>query len=271
MARVVVLPVTLSAPSTSTVSVHYATASGTATSGSDFTAASGTLSFSAGATTRFVPVTIASDTTIEPSELFTVKLSSPTGATLGQATGYGLINNDDPSVTVGIDNVTLSEGNVGSRTLGFVVTLSAPSTSTVSVHYATAPGTAATGSDFTAGSGNLTFTAGATTRFVPVTVSGDTAFERSETVTVKLSSPVGARIAQGTGVGTIVNDDPGTCGIPSPAPTRYSSVVVFAFENRTWSTVGGVGFGTGMPYLHGSRNAAPLSPTGPRPIRRRAA
>jgi len=249
--RVVVFPVTLSAPSTSTVSVHYATAPGTATSGNDFTAASGTLTFAAGATTRFVAVTIKGDTTVEPSELFAVKLSSPTGATLGQATGYGAIKNDDPSVTVGIDNASIAEGNVGSRTVGFVVTLSAPSTSTVSVHYATASGTATAGSDFTGVSGTLTFPAGATTRFVAVTVSGDTTFEISQTFTVRLSSPVGAKIDQGAGVGTIVNDDAGTCGIRSPHPTRYSSVVVFAFENRTWSTVGGVGFGTGMPYLHG--------------------
>jgi hypothetical protein len=208
------------------------------------------LSFTAGATTRFVPVTIKGDATVEVPELFTVELSAPAGATIGPATGYGTIINDDPSVAVGIDNTTLVEGNTGSRTAGFVVTLSAPSTSPVSVHYATASGTATAGSDFTGVSGTLTFPAGATTRFVPVTVNADTTFEASETFTVKLSSPVGATITPGAGTGTIVNDDGGTCGIPSPHPTRYSSVVVFAFENRTWSTVGGVGFGTGMPYLH---------------------
>ena len=250
--RVVVLPVTLSAPSTSTVSVQYATASGTATAGSDFTAVSGTLTFTAGATTRFVAVTVTGDTTVEATEVFTVRLSSPSGATLGQATGVGVILNDDPSsgVAVGIGNATVVEGNVGSRTVWFAVTLSAPSAAPVSVQYATASGTATAGNDFTAGSGILTFPAGATSRLVAVTVNGDTTFETSETFTVALSSPVGATIARGAGVGTIVNDDAGTCGIPAPHPSRYASVVVFAFENRTWSTVGGVGFGTGMPYLH---------------------
>jgi hypothetical protein len=251
-ARMVWVPVTLSTPSTSTVSVHYATASGTA-SGSDFTAASGTLTFAAGVTSRFVVVTVQGDPTVEATEVFTVQLSTPTGATIGWATGTGIIGNDDPSsgVAVGIGNAAVVEGNVGSRAVRFAVTLSAPSTSTVSVHYATAPGTATAGSDFASVSGTLSFPSGVTSLPVPVTVNGDTTFETSETFTVTLSAPVGATIARGSGVGTLINDDAGSCGIRAPHPTRYSSVVVFAFENRTWSTVGGVGFGTGMPYLHG--------------------
>jgi len=40
------------------------------------------------------------------------------------------------------------------------------------------------------------------------------------------------------------------CGTPRDAPSRYRSIVVFSFENRTWSSVGGPGFGAAMPYLH---------------------
>jgi hypothetical protein len=40
------------------------------------------------------------------------------------------------------------------------------------------------------------------------------------------------------------------CGAPQAPPARYRSVVVFAFENRSWDDVG-AGFGPGMPYLHG--------------------
>jgi hypothetical protein len=39
------------------------------------------------------------------------------------------------------------------------------------------------------------------------------------------------------------------CGDRGTAPARYASVIVFAFENRTWSDVG-LGFSQ-MPYLHG--------------------
>src|ERR1700675_3842353 len=78
--RTVWLPVTLSAPSTSTVSVQYVTASGSATSASDFVAAAGTLTFGPTVKTQFVAVTVAGDATVEPSEALTVKLSSPSGA-----------------------------------------------------------------------------------------------------------------------------------------------------------------------------------------------
>ncbi len=40
-----------------------------------------------------------------------------------------------------------------------------------------------------------------------------------------------------------------TCNNGAAAPAHYQSVVVFSLENRTWSGVGGVGFGA-MPYLH---------------------
>ena len=249
--RTVWLPVTLSVASTSTVAVHYATASATATSGSDFVGASGTLTFSAGVIARFVGVTLLGDTTVESTEGFTVALSSPSGATTGTALGQGLILNDDPSsgVGIGIGNVSVVEGNAGSRTIVFAVTLSTASTSPVSVHYATASGTATAGSDFTAASGTLTIPAGATSRFVAVAVQGDTTFETSETLSVTLSAATSATLVRPTGVGTIINDDAGSCGIAAAHPTRYTSVVVFAFENRTWSDVG-MGFGTGMPYLH---------------------
>jgi hypothetical protein len=245
------LPSTLSAASSSPVSVHYATGSNTATSGSDFIATAGTLTFPAGATSAFVSVTVNSDTTVEPDELFSVTLSAPSGATLAYSVGTGRIINDDSSsgVQIGVGNATIAEGNAGTRTLRFAATLSAASTSTVSVHYATASSTATSGADVIAASGTLTFAPGVTSNFVPVKVNGDTTFETNETFTLTLSSPVGATIARATATGTIVNDDAGSCGIAAPHPARYTSVVVFAFENRTWSDVG-LGFGTGMPYLH---------------------
>src|SRR4029078_8383250 len=97
-------------------------------------------------------------------------------------------------VRVGSGNPTGVEGNAGSRTVWFAVTLSTASTSTVSVHYATASGAATASSDFTGGSGTLTFPAGTTSRAVAVTLSGDSTFEMSETFSVFLSAPVGGTI-----------------------------------------------------------------------------
>jgi hypothetical protein len=90
------MPVTLTTPSPGTVTVHFATADGTATAGSDYNATSGTLSFPAGQTHKTVPVTIRGDGTHESAETFSLALSSPTGGfTLKDATGTGTISNDD--------------------------------------------------------------------------------------------------------------------------------------------------------------------------------
>jgi hypothetical protein len=66
------------------VSVNYGTANGTATAGSDYTAASGTVSFGDGDTTpKFFTIDITNDSTYEGNETFTAALSGATGATLG--------------------------------------------------------------------------------------------------------------------------------------------------------------------------------------------
>ncbi|HWW94567.1 MAG TPA: Ig-like domain-containing protein [Vicinamibacteria bacterium] len=86
-----VFTVTLSPASSQTVTVAYATADGTATAGTDYAAATGNLSFSAGTTTQTLTVQITGDTLPEPNETFFVNLSGPTGATLAKAQGTGTI------------------------------------------------------------------------------------------------------------------------------------------------------------------------------------
>ncbi|MCB0950138.1 MAG: cellulase family glycosylhydrolase, partial [Mycobacterium sp.] len=87
--------VTLGAPSTQPVSVQYSTSNGTATAGSDYIATAGTITFAPGVTTQTIQVQVLSDTLVEPDETFSVTLSNPTGATLGDAVGAGSILNDD--------------------------------------------------------------------------------------------------------------------------------------------------------------------------------
>ena len=118
--------------------------------------------------------------------------------------------------TVSVANATVAEGNSGSRNLTFTVTLSKASTAPVSVGYATTNGTATAGQDYTAASGTLSFAPGVTSQQVNVAVTGDTAVESSETLTVTLSNPSGATLAVATATGTITNDDAAT-GIPAPA------------------------------------------------------
>jgi Ca2+-binding RTX toxin-like protein len=88
--------VSLSAASSQNVTVAYSTTQGTALNGSDFTATSGTATILAGQTTADVAVNITNNAIHETSpEFFTVNLSAPTNATLGNAQGVGFINDDD--------------------------------------------------------------------------------------------------------------------------------------------------------------------------------
>jgi hypothetical protein len=100
----------------------------------------------------------------------------------------------------------------------FTIGLDRASGRAASVHWATSDGTAASPPDYTSSSGNVAFTAGETTKTVSVPVAGDTAFEADETFTVTLSAAVAATIADGQGVGTIINDDPAPQPSPPPPP-----------------------------------------------------
>ena len=88
--------VSLAPAATGTVTVKYATADGTAKAGRDYSAVSGTLTFTPGQTSRTVPIPISKDTTVEPNRTFTLNLSAPTGgATLGRASATITIRDDD--------------------------------------------------------------------------------------------------------------------------------------------------------------------------------
>jgi hypothetical protein len=123
-----------------------------------------------------------------------------------------LINNqlwptpNPPSVSV--NDVTLTEGNTGTVDATFTVSLSFVHDVDVTVHFATADITATAGSDYTAAVGDVIIPAGQTTRTFAVAVKGDRLAEANETFFVNLSSPTNATIADGQGVGTIVDNEP---------------------------------------------------------------
>jgi Calx-beta domain/IPT/TIG domain len=95
--------VSLSAAATFPVTVKYATANGTATAPSDYTAlALTTLTFKAGTTSKTVKVSVIGDKTVEPNETFFVNLSSPTSAAIADSQGVGTIVNDDGNVHAAI-------------------------------------------------------------------------------------------------------------------------------------------------------------------------
>ena len=79
--------------------MDYATSDGTAVAGSDYTAASGTLTFNAGDTSQTVQVTVLTDSEEEGQETLTLTLSSPSQASLDDATGAGTILNGEAAGT----------------------------------------------------------------------------------------------------------------------------------------------------------------------------
>lgn len=221
-----VFTVTASGTSASAMSVQYATQNGSATAGSDYSAATGTLTISPGATTGTITVAVLGDTTQEPNETFTVNLSNATNSTIADGQGTGTISNDDnapvtPSLSIG--DVTMTEGNAGTVNAVFTVTASGATTQTVTVQYATQDSSAQAGTDYAAKTGTVTINPGATSGTITIVVNGDTAVETTETFFVNLSSPGNATIGDGQGVGTITNDD-STAVTPSLTITTPISV-----------------------------------------------
>ncbi|MGH7304936.1 MAG: Calx-beta domain-containing protein, partial [Candidatus Rokuibacteriota bacterium] len=202
-----VFTASLSAPSTQPVTVGFATADDTAGAGSDYAAASGTLTFAPGTTAQQITVPVTADLLDEPAERFFVRLGGATGATIADGEGIGTITDDDAAPTVTIDDVTVTEGHAGIANAVFTVSLSAASGQVVSVDFATANESAAAPGDYAAQGGTLTFAPGATTRQITVAVAGDMTFEPTESFLVELTAATNATIADPEGTGSITNDD----------------------------------------------------------------
>jgi hypothetical protein len=218
--------VSLSAASDQPITVDYRTGDGTATAGSDYQAKSGTVTIPAGQTSQTVDVVVYGDRVFEPdSESFSLTLSNPVNARMGNGTAWVNIQDDEPRIS--ITGVTLTEGNLGTKEAEFTVSLASAYDVDVTVGYATADGSAAAGSDYQAKSGTVTIPAGQTSQPVKVLIYGDrvteqteytyydwywgysySVFDDSEYFSVNLTSSDQGTIVNGQGVGTIFDDEP---------------------------------------------------------------
>ncbi len=221
-----VFTVTLSAATTDTVLVSYATENGSASEEDhDYVEKSGTLSFSPGETSKTISVTVNGDLKFETPETFTVNLIVAQNAKLARngSVGTATITNDDAPPTISITGPTnLFEGNSGTQQAVFTMTLSNPSSQPISVHYATEDGTATVANnDYEAASGTVTFAPGETTQTITVTINGDTTDEDDETfdVTLTAPSPSSSTITTATATATIGDDDTlPLVSVNNPAP-----------------------------------------------------
>ncbi|MBT3268768.1 hypothetical protein HN371_16555 [Candidatus Poribacteria bacterium] len=192
------------------------TADGTAVAGEDYVALTAMeVTLPAGVTSEAVTVTIVGDTAYEPDETFTLVLSNPMNAVLGNDAATGTIINDDDVPQLAVADAVVEEGDAGVTTMEFALTLSASQNQAATVHVATTDGTATADDDYTSAASEVTFAAGDTVAFHSVDILGDTAFEPDETFTLTLSGPVNVVLQNDTAIGTIVNDD------PEPLPLLY--------------------------------------------------
>jgi Calx-beta domain len=202
------LTVSLSVACGEAVTVNYATADGSATAGSDYQAASGTLTIPAGQTTGTITVLVNGDRLAEANETFFVNLSSPTNATIADGQGVGTIMDDEPRIS--ISDVSKKEGRRGQTTLfTFTVTLSAAYDQAVTMSFKTTDGTAKTSDqDYVAKTGTITFNPGETTKTITISVIGDSKREADETFLIDLTGlSTNGLFTKSRGVGTILNDD----------------------------------------------------------------
>jgi hypothetical protein len=205
--------IVLSNPMDRIATVNYATSSPTgssATDGRDYFGRSGTLTFPVGNNvSQIVTIDILGDLLDEPNETFSFTLSDAVSATISRGNARATINDDDNPPVVSVADASIVEGNAGSRTIAFTLTLSGPSQNRTRVRYQTVDQSAVAGigGDYGAVAGEAVFDPGVTTRTVSVVVFGDTLPEPGETFLLNLNTPSLLTIGDGEAVGTITNDD----------------------------------------------------------------
>lgn len=200
--------VSLSTATNAPVVVQYTTSDNSAFTGLDYVAKTGTVTIPAGQTSVQISITIIGDTVYElNNETFLVNVLSASNASINKGAGIGTITDDDAAPTISISNASLKEGDVGTTTMIFTVTLSNASNAPITVDFATANGSATTPGDYLPSSGTLTFARDTTTQTIEVEIVGDVIDEPNETVLVNLSNSGAIVVSDAQGVGTITDND----------------------------------------------------------------
>jgi dienelactone hydrolase len=225
------VPVTLAAPSLVTETVSYTANSGSAVSGVDYVARTGTITFLPGAVSKTIAVTVLGDITAEPDATIDIEITSST-ATITKDSGTITILDDDQTPLVGasIGDVSISEGDAKQRTAIVPITLSAPVMNmNVHVQVSRTGATAASRiDDKAAASRTVTFPAGVTAASVSVAIVPDTLLEDDETVQLILSS-IEVTVGRDAGTLTILDDasDVGAAlSSPGSTPAVYQPPAV---------------------------------------------
>ena len=204
--------VTSSATADTDITFSYVTANGTATEVEDFIRKTGSGTILANTTSSIISITINGDKKIEADEEFIITLSNPQGAIIGKANAKGIIVNDD-EITFSIDNVTISEGDNGTKDLEFIIISNTISSIPISFNYDTTNGTAQAGTDYIAKTGTVILPAGQNTVPIVIEIIGDLISEADETFSIIVNLLQGATSNEVIANGSILNDDSVTLSI----------------------------------------------------------
>ena len=219
------ITVTCSNTNVEPVSVNYATSDGTATAGTDYSATSGTLTFSNGVSSLTFPVPITNNGLITSNRVFYVNLSNPTG------TGR-LVSPSQETVTI-IDS---NSGLLFSSAAYTVLKTNGPAVITVyrtdntnttsTVNYLATNGTAFNGVNFVTTSGTLVFTNGVTSQIFTVPIIPTATVQPDLTVLLTLSAPVNGTLLTPSAATLTIRDNSGSYVIPagSQMVTNYTSL-----------------------------------------------
>ncbi|MFN8348455.1 MAG: Calx-beta domain-containing protein, partial [Spirosomataceae bacterium] len=219
---------------TGTGSVNYSAPTGTATSGTDYTAlAAGTVNFANGETSHNLVVSVNGDNVVEDNETVIITLSNPVNGGIGSSgVGTGTITNDDQAGLTLSGGVAQNETNSGSVAYTFTATLSAPVQDGFTIAYTTGGGTATAGTDYTDNDGSLAFTGNAgETKTWTVNVAGDNTVELDETFLATLGSITMTSAVQAAAISltnspqtaTITNDDAAVVSISSVSQSEATT------------------------------------------------
>jgi hypothetical protein len=193
--------------------VDFASSNGTATVGSDYKAANGTLTIPGGSTTGFIGVEIQGDFTSEGDETLFVTLSNPSNGTLLDDTAIGTLLDDDCAVAITIDPASANfsiAGGIGSITV-------TDSESCGWTAESSAPWIVMTSATSGVGDGTIDYSVTANADPFPrngaIAIAGQSFIVTQDGVSCSLGlSPMSAEFSSGGGMGAIAVSDPGVCG-----------------------------------------------------------
>ncbi len=267
-------------PTNSTASVTFSTQNGSAVAGADFSATNGTMSFAPGEVSKTVTVSLRTDLVFDPAEEFRLNLSNAQGAVLGVPSSWtARIMENSPSIQietfynyefyegVSIDQTNAHAGFVVLKRSGYI------SGQVWSVDYEITPGSATYGPDFTGPlRGTVDFTSGNDFRSIQIPFVNDGRAEPTETLTVRLTSAIGAVLTATNQATLTIRDDDGpmewATGVWRTSETSGTTEVVIRRNDNgpeavsvSYAITEGSASGDDFVPLQGSVTFAPLEKT----------